>query len=56
MQRSGLEWFYRLLSEPRRLYRRYLVNIPLFGWYLLRDALGVRPVGSRPASDGSSPP
>jgi N-acetylglucosaminyldiphosphoundecaprenol N-acetyl-beta-D-mannosaminyltransferase len=40
MQRNGLEWLFRLLSEPRRLYRRYLVNIPLFGLYLLRDALG----------------
>lgn len=25
MQRSGLEWLYRLCSEPRRLWRRYLV-------------------------------
>lgn len=30
MQRSGLEWLFRLLSEPRRLWRRYLVNNPLF--------------------------
>jgi N-acetylglucosaminyldiphosphoundecaprenol N-acetyl-beta-D-mannosaminyltransferase len=30
MQRSGLEWFYRLCSEPRRLARRYLCNNPLF--------------------------
>ena len=30
MQRSGLEWFYRLCSEPRRLWRRYLQNNPLF--------------------------
>lgn len=26
MQRSGLEWSYRLLSEPRRLWRRYLIG------------------------------
>jgi N-acetylglucosaminyldiphosphoundecaprenol N-acetyl-beta-D-mannosaminyltransferase len=26
MQRSGLEWLYRLLSEPRRLWRRYLIG------------------------------
>jgi N-acetylglucosaminyldiphosphoundecaprenol N-acetyl-beta-D-mannosaminyltransferase len=26
MQRAGLEWFYRLLREPRRLWRRYLVG------------------------------
>jgi N-acetylglucosaminyldiphosphoundecaprenol N-acetyl-beta-D-mannosaminyltransferase len=30
MQRSGLEWLFRLLSEPRRLGPRYLVNNPLF--------------------------
>jgi N-acetylglucosaminyldiphosphoundecaprenol N-acetyl-beta-D-mannosaminyltransferase len=30
MQRSGLEWFYRFLQEPRRLSRRYLVNNPRF--------------------------
>lgn len=32
MQRSGLEWFYRLVTEPRRLWKRYLVNNPLFVW------------------------
>jgi N-acetylglucosaminyldiphosphoundecaprenol N-acetyl-beta-D-mannosaminyltransferase len=42
MQRSGLEWLFRLISEPRRLWRRYLLNIPLFVWYLLLDALGLR--------------
>ena len=30
MQRSGLEWFYRLCSEPGRLWKRYLRNNPLF--------------------------
>ncbi len=30
MQRSGLEWFYRLCREPRRLARRYFRNNPLF--------------------------
>lgn len=30
MQRSGLEWFHRLCSEPRRLWRRYLVTNTLF--------------------------
>lgn len=32
MQRSGLEWLYRLSREPRRLARRYLVNNPRFAW------------------------
>jgi len=30
MQTSGLEWLYRLFSEPRRLWRRYLVLAPKF--------------------------
>jgi len=30
MQRSGLEWLYRLAREPRRLWRRYLGNNPRF--------------------------
>ena len=30
MQRAGLEWFFRLLMEPRRLWRRYILETPLF--------------------------
>lgn len=30
MQRAGLEWFHRLLMEPRRLWRRYLYYNPRF--------------------------
>jgi N-acetylglucosaminyldiphosphoundecaprenol N-acetyl-beta-D-mannosaminyltransferase len=30
MQRSGLEWSFRLGCEPRRLWKRYLKNNPLF--------------------------
>ncbi len=30
MQRSGLEWFFRLSSEPKRLWKRYLVNNVFF--------------------------
>ena len=37
MQRMTLEWLHRLLSEPRRLWRRYLVIAPAFVWHLLRD-------------------
>jgi len=31
MGRLGLEWFYRLLSEPKRLWRRYILE----PWYIL---------------------
>ncbi len=30
MQRRGLEWLFRLTSEPRRLWRRYLLVTPRF--------------------------
>ncbi|MFQ5785441.1 MAG: WecB/TagA/CpsF family glycosyltransferase [Alphaproteobacteria bacterium] len=40
MQRAGLEWLFRLICEPRRLWRRYLVTNGLFLWYLARDRLG----------------
>lgn len=36
MQRFALEWLHRLLSEPRRLWRRYLVLGPKFVWAVLR--------------------
>lgn len=42
MQRSGLEWLYRLLSEPRRLWRRYLVTNSIFGVMALWQLLGFR--------------
>jgi N-acetylglucosaminyldiphosphoundecaprenol N-acetyl-beta-D-mannosaminyltransferase len=32
MRRSGLEWLFRLLAEPGRLGRRYLINNPSFVW------------------------
>ena len=37
MQRSGLEWLYRLYREPRRLLRRYLRNNPRFVVAMLRS-------------------
>ena len=35
----GLEWFYRLIKEPRRTWRRYLVNNPRFLWLVLQERL-----------------
>lgn len=37
MQRRGLEWLFRLISEPRRLWRRYLVGNALFLYGALRS-------------------
>lgn len=37
MQRAGLEWFWRLASEPRRLWRRYIVQGSRFAGLLRRE-------------------
>ncbi|CCH53512.1 N-acetylglucosaminyldiphosphoundecaprenol [Fibrisoma limi BUZ 3] len=37
MQQLSLEWFFRLLMEPKRLYKRYLEIVPLFIYYNLKD-------------------
>lgn len=37
IQRLGLEWAYRLVQEPRRLWRRYLVGNARFAWLLIRQ-------------------
>ena len=37
MQRSGLEWLFRLLCEPRRLWRRYLIGNLRFVVLMFRD-------------------
>lgn len=49
MQRSGLEWSFRLITEPRRLGPRYLVNNPLFIWRITLQLLraGHHPRGER---------
>lgn len=39
MQRNGLEWLHRLCSEPRRLWKRYLVTNALFIYYAGRQLL-----------------
>lgn len=40
MREHGLEWLHRLLHEPRRLWRRYLVTNTLFLAWTLREVLG----------------
>lgn len=42
MQRSGLEWFFRLLTEPRRLWKRYLSNNPRFVGLILCQWLRIK--------------
>lgn len=42
MQAAGLEWFYRFLQEPRRLFKRYLFSNSYFIWLVLCQYLGLR--------------
>ena len=42
MRRVGLEWVFRLISEPRRLWRRYLFGNTRFLMLVLREAWGRR--------------
>ncbi len=39
MQNAGLEWFYRFLQEPRRMWKRYLVTNSLFIYYMLKEKI-----------------
>jgi len=41
MTDHGLEWLGRLLIEPRRLWRRYVVGNPLFLWRVLKQRFGL---------------
>ncbi len=43
IQRSGFEWLFRLATEPRRLWRRYLVTVPAFIALVLMQKFGIEP-------------
>ena len=36
-QEHGIEWLYRLLKEPKRMWRRYVIGNPLFIWNMIRE-------------------
>lgn len=39
LRQAGLEWFFRLIQEPRRLWKRYFTTIPLFLWLIAKQIL-----------------
>ena len=41
-QDHSLEWLYRLLKEPKRMWRRYVLGNPLFLWNITLEAIGIR--------------
>lgn len=42
MQDVGLEWLFRLIQEPKRLWQRYAVLNPLYVWHVLQQYLGLK--------------
>jgi exopolysaccharide biosynthesis WecB/TagA/CpsF family protein len=52
IQNAGLEWLFRLLREPRRLWRRYLLLNPHYAYLVSLQALGLK----RFDPDSTSPP
>ncbi|MBE9080051.1 WecB/TagA/CpsF family glycosyltransferase [Romeria aff. gracilis LEGE 07310] len=47
IRNNGLEWLYRLVQEPRRLWKRYFTTIPPFVWLALQQVSGHRKVKPR---------
>jgi len=42
IKNSGLQWFYRLCQDPKRLWRRYFDIVPSFLWLTIFQLLGIR--------------
>ena len=38
-QQHSLEWLYRLVQEPRRMWRRYIIGNPLFLWNVFKEMI-----------------
>lgn len=53
MRENGLEWLFRLVAEPRRLWRRYVLNGSHFVWNVLLEMLGIRSFGFESGSQQS---
>jgi len=41
VQKAGLEWFFRFTQEPKRLFRRYFIEAPLFIPLIIRQKWGI---------------
>ena len=39
MQKTGVEWFFRILQEPKRMWKRYLVTNTLFIYYIIKELI-----------------
>lgn len=50
VKRAGLQWLHRLAQEPSRLWRRYLLNVPLFLFHAALQLTGLRRYGAESTS------
>jgi N-acetylglucosaminyldiphosphoundecaprenol N-acetyl-beta-D-mannosaminyltransferase len=55
VKRAGLQWLHRLLQEPSRLWKRYLLNNPLFIVYSLLQILRLKPYALATATQQHEP-
>lgn len=53
MQKAGLEWFYRFLQEPKRMWKRYLVGNGRFTMLMLREYV-LRLTGNKDDREGGA--
>ena len=49
MQDIGMEWFYRMAQEPRRMWRRYLFGNTKFIWYVIKEKIALTNFPALPA-------
>jgi exopolysaccharide biosynthesis WecB/TagA/CpsF family protein len=55
LNRLGIEWIWRLMQEPRRMWRRYIVGNPLFLWRVCRNHWLTKQQASKPCFRGKVP-
>jgi N-acetylglucosaminyldiphosphoundecaprenol N-acetyl-beta-D-mannosaminyltransferase len=55
VKRAGLQWLHRLLQEPSRLWKRYLLNNPLFIVCALLQIIGLKHYPLKPRSESLRP-
>lgn len=51
MHKTGLQWIYRFVQEPRRLWKRYCISVPSFLWKIGLQFSGLRAFSSRISTD-----
>jgi N-acetylglucosaminyldiphosphoundecaprenol N-acetyl-beta-D-mannosaminyltransferase len=55
VKQAGMQWLHRLLQEPSRLWKRYLLNNPCFVFYALLQSVGLKRCPLRTGAKQSPP-